>query len=243
MIPMGFVIFTGLVVLFFISLAFISRVQDWLYPIIRRMPLFHGFFLPGVFFHELSHYVMCIIVSRKVTSAKFYKFDHSTGNLGSVSFLSGTTPRHWIPNMLIGIAPLISSTLLFMYLFKDISVTGSSEIEIVLEQWVIAGQMLINGYVPWWLILIVFSVSYSSLPSKQDLKISVNGLLLTYIVLLLTSILIGSEFTSALNLLMSYAFIRLLSISIPSVLLVTMVLSFSTLWKLVFPKRVVKPIN
>lgn len=204
---------------FFGLLVIITKLQDYLYIQIRRIPFFHVFFLPGVVFHEASHYLFCLLTGRRVLSAKFYKFDHNTGSLGSVSFESNNAISSYIPNMLIGIAPLITSTVLFAYILNFLP-TGSNDFESVLNQWIAGFQAVIDGEVPWWLILIIFSVSYAALPSKQDFVIAWKGIVTVVFITMFIVMVVDNRLASVFMSIVEMAYLRLFSVSVPTILLI-----------------------
>ena len=153
MISNEFVYFSVWVIVFFVTLILIDAVQNRLYIHIKRMPFCHAFFLPGVVFHELSHWFMCILMRRKVTSVDLYRFDHSTGTLGSVNFLSPLGPASWLPNMLIGMAPLLASAVLFTFFLRSVGGAGNEGLESLLHEWSLVLSMVLSGDIAWWLIL------------------------------------------------------------------------------------------
>jgi hypothetical protein len=229
---------------FFSLLVVISKAQDYLYQQIIRLPVFHFFFMPGVIFHELSHYLFCLLTGREVVSAKFYRFDHSTGQLGSVSFKSTNTLKSHIPNMFIGMAPLLTSTYLFMMLFQ-LGIADRNNGKELMDIWWLIGDALLNGHIPAWLILVLCSVSFSALPSGQDFKIAWKGIVLSTLILIaLGSIFQGVIINNMLSVI-EWSALRVVIVFIPSLLIILIFLflnlTISKLKNIGVSKRISEP--
>jgi hypothetical protein len=110
-------------------------------------------FLPGTFVHELSHYLMAVIL--RVRVGKFTLFPKAFTDqiiLGSVSIVK-TDP---IRRFLIGIAPFIVGTLMLLI--------GIDQMYIFKESFISNLPMLIL------LFYIIFTVSNTMFSSKKDLE-------------------------------------------------------------------------
>lgn len=117
----------------------------------------HYITIPGVFFHELAHQLMCYLLGHRVLEVRYLEFNSGGGRSGCV--IHRGPPYGW-HNFLIGMAPLFLSGLIWSgtlayawWLFRGNS--GSA-------LW----QIVILGICAW----VAISATYSGLPSDRDLE-------------------------------------------------------------------------
>lgn len=117
----------------------------------------HYITIPGVFFHELAHQLMCYCLGHRVLEVSYLRFN--SGGSGSGYVIHEGPPYGW-HRFLIGMAPLFlagliwSGTLTYAWwLFRDASGTP-------LWQWAILGICS-------WMAI---SATYAGVPSDRDLE-------------------------------------------------------------------------
>lgn len=109
----------------------------------------------GVIVHELSHALMAVITLAHVNGMSLFNIIPRNGTLGEVQVSFSVNPiLGSVQKFFVGIAPLISGTLILMYMSK-LSLTG----------W----QESLKLY-------IMISILYHMSISKQDLKVSIAGI-------------------------------------------------------------------
>lgn len=190
-----------------------------IFKMITASKLTRFIILPGIIFHELSHLMMCYLTLRKVDKVVLYTYSAQNGIDGSVSFYSKHTLLHWIGDMLVGIAPILTSSVVFVSIFvgldiPPISLFESSFIEntlpVIFSIWVELDA---------WIILILFSISWSALPSKEDLKVARKGLILVALVFIFVVYVYGIDWLLPLRAYIEILATSFLIITIPSVIL------------------------
>lgn len=165
-----------LVASLYFSLRFLWYLNAKIYRSVMSNWTGHVFLLPGVAFHEFSHYIMCRLTGCRVVDMSLYRFDHKSGELGYVTF---TTSRRFrmISNCLIGLAPLIGGlcfltiSLYSLGLPIEDLVVGTSLLEFSSNLQEFATSIDIGPYTLV-LVFLMLSVSHGSLPSVVDLKLA-----------------------------------------------------------------------
>lgn len=114
--------------------------------------LFFSFlFLPGTFVHELSHYIMAVILRVKVYSFTLWpKLEGDSIRLGSVEIAQTDVIRRFF----IGAAPFIIGVSLITFMLFEF-------IPLVFTQ---------HEYVLWIAVFIIFEISNSMFSSRKDME-------------------------------------------------------------------------
>ena len=109
------------------------------------------FYMPGVFIHELSHHLFCIIFRAKVIDVCYYNFKDSSG------YVLHNRPKHLYQDILISTAPFFLNSFLgglvaYPTIINKLSTTGlvSLNLEDILR------------------IIISISIGTNAIPSKGD---------------------------------------------------------------------------
>lgn len=154
---------------------------------------------PGVVFHELAHFFSALILFRKILSVRLYSFDHSSGELGHVSYAhKGRSALTYIYDAIIGLAPIfggvaaiyfttdaLMNRALFEYAVSEtnliIMTTSPHEKEFWVGNWNIYLAVINNLNTSWqsilWVVLLV-STSHGLIPSYTDIKLSLPGIII-----------------------------------------------------------------
>jgi len=160
---------------------------------------------PGVFLHEASHLIAATVLFRKIESVKFYSFDHSTGELGHVSYShKKRTAFTFIFDTIIGLAPIAGGLLgifsisyyfldhdLFLFaaqeIYNIVVHTNPYEINFWTGNFIFYDKFIRGLDLSWntaaWVTLFV-SMSHGLLPSLADIKLSAIGLFILLSLLL-----------------------------------------------------------
>jgi hypothetical protein len=165
-------------VVMFLPLAFLQRllhreIQTFLLLLTRSIPLtlalFSILFVPGVFIHELSHFMMAALLGVRTRAFSLVPKPLPDGRL-QMGYVE-TEKADILRDSLIGLAPLIAGTLFIAY-------AGVYKMQLhVLWNVLLAGQVNLFWMglgllaeipnFPLWIYLI-FAVSSTMLPSKAD---------------------------------------------------------------------------
>lgn len=131
--------------------------------------LFSILFLPGVFLHELSHFVMAKLL--RVRTGRFSLIPHSLPNGRLLMGYVETAQTDIVRDSLIGIAPLISGSLFIAYAGMDrlgvdalLSVFSNGQFDLFWKGLSLLPQ--VDDF-PLWFYL-AFTVSSTMLPSESD---------------------------------------------------------------------------
>jgi hypothetical protein len=120
------------------------------------------FVAPGVILHELSHAFACVITGAKISNISFFDKDG-----GSVKYRKSPIP--WIPQIIISLAPLVVSIILFYFLGKMIHLESSIDLNSTFFN---LKSIIHNiNFSHWQNIIIVYlllSVVVTMTPSWQD---------------------------------------------------------------------------
>jgi hypothetical protein len=149
------------------------EIQAFLLILIRRMDivtvLFSLLFLPGVFLHELSHYVVARIVG--VRTGRFSLLPRNQGNgrlqLGYVETAASDVVR----DSLIGAAPLIFGSVIIILIaqsrlgFNELDFTFNSQTPQIVWS-TLQAILLVPDFWLWFYLL--FAISSTMLPSASD---------------------------------------------------------------------------
>lgn len=130
----------------------------------------------GVIHHELSHALLAFITGAKITSCKLFQVKN--GTLGHVDIVPrGPLIVRLLQQALCGIAPVLCGgiTLYIIYYYG-----------IYLRQ--------TYDYITIILLILAMSISYHMSMSKQDFKIARGGLILVYLILVITSFFIKIDY-------------------------------------------------
>lgn len=147
--------FVLLAVLFFLSHTLTKELFRFLYTVTRSknltIILFSLLFFPGVLIHELSHYLMALVLMVPVGKMEFFPQMQDGGlKLGSVS-IAKTDP---IRRFFIGVAPLmigVSIILATLYFYQEFTIVN--------HLW----KVVVLGYV-------LFEIGNTMYSSKKDLE-------------------------------------------------------------------------
>ncbi|WP_076922811.1 hypothetical protein [Pseudoalteromonas sp. SK20] len=147
---------TLVIVNFALRLRLRSAVAPWFLKLI---------FLLGVPLHEAAHYLAAKCLMIKVIDVKFIPDFKSQKSMGYVNFIPHKGLIGVITNMIVGLAPLLFGAALF-YLLYSLTIKLSADFlyTICIS---IASVILMQSMIPSW----------------QDIKISLNGILLVAVVL------------------------------------------------------------
>lgn len=160
---------------------------------------------PGVILHEASHLIAATVLFRKIESVKFYSFDHSTGELGHVSYShKKRTAFTFIFDTIIGLAPIAGGLLgifsiSYFLLDPDLFLFAAHEIHTIVVHtnpyegsfWAgnvifydkFIGALDLSWNTAAWVVLFI-SISHGLLPSMADIKLSAGGVLILLSLLL-----------------------------------------------------------
>lgn len=215
---MSYLIFFGLLgVLYVLSHELTKRLSVVLYHVSKSqsatMYIIAMFFFPGVFVHELSHYIAALLVGVRAGKIEFFpKLVDQELKLGSVQ-IQATDP---IRKTIIGVAPLfggVSMLLLSMYLYRTFFPDS-------------IGIFLLVG-------LLYFQIANTMFSSKKDLEgtglfflsVLLIGLLLWLFHIPVISFLMASQFGLFVQELLARASLYLkIAVGIDVVLLIILIL-------------------
>jgi hypothetical protein len=164
--------------------------------------------------HELSHAFMCLLFGHTVTKIKLVNSDKRSRTLGYVEHTYyKTNLYHQIGNYFIGVAPILAggaAVLLFVWLFmpdmlSDMtdavrSLVGLESVpKAVAQVWSILFDKANFSNIRYWLAL-VFSVAIviHMEISRSDFRSGLRGLSVLAVMLLVTDLILGFLFPSAL---------------------------------------------
>ena len=164
--------------------------------------------------HELSHALMCLLFGHTVTKMKLVNSDKRSRTLGYVEHTYyKTNLYHQIGNYFIGVAPILAggaAVLLFVWLFLPQmlsemtgavrSLAGLESVPAVISDvWKLLFDKVNFANIRYWLAL-VFSVAVviHMEISRSDFQSGLRGLLVLAVMLLVTDLILGFLFPSAL---------------------------------------------
>ena len=164
--------------------------------------------------HELSHALMCLLFGHTITKMKVIHTDRRSKTLGYVEHTYyKTNLYHQIGNYFIGVSPILAGgavVLLFVWLFMPEmlaeltremrSLVGLEDVPRVLgEAWEILFEQANFTNVRYWLALL-FSVTVviHMEISSSDIRSGLRGLACLSVMLLVTDLILGFLFPSAL---------------------------------------------
>lgn len=164
--------------------------------------------------HELSHALMCLLFGHTVTKMKLVNSDKRSRTLGYVEHTYyKTNLYHQIGNYFIGVAPILAggaAVLLFVWLFLPQmlsemtgavrSLAGLESVPAVISDvWKLLFDKVNFANIRYWLAL-VFSVAVviHMEISRSDFRSGLRGLLVLAVMLLVTDLILGFLFPSAL---------------------------------------------
>ncbi len=207
MFVFGFVVLCGL----FISVCnrcFYDACGDAAFPVVR----YTGFV--GTPVHEASHLLMCLLFGHTVTSYKLINTNKRSRTLGYVEHTYyKNNLYHGIGNYFIGVSPILAgglAVLLFMWLFMpDIFAEMAGRM---------AGELSVDSFMPrllgmadvlfsreslsnvrfWLCLLFSFMVVIHMEISRSDMRSGLRGLGVLAGMLLVTDLILGFLFPSAL---------------------------------------------
>jgi len=169
----------------------VSFISEFAMSVAPR-PVFHLFFAPGVIVHELSHLAAALACGHRVTDFCLYRSGaHGTG--GYVCHEWADTG--WVSDiecLAIGMAPLLSGMVAGYWLtwslcnghFVTLPQFGVVYCKIYWTAWVSFLKLVASGSFTTALIAYLFSsITASWLPSWQDLRNSIRGLVLVFVAL------------------------------------------------------------
>lgn len=165
--------------------------------------------------HELSHALMCLLFGHTVTKVKLVNSDKRSRTLGYVEHTYyKTNLYHQIGNYFIGVAPILAggaAVLLFVWLFMPDMLTemngavhSLSELDrvprVLAEVWRVLFDKVNFSNIRYWLAL-VFSVTVviHMEISRSDFRSGLRGLSVLAVMLLVTDLILGFMFPSALT--------------------------------------------
>ena len=149
---------------------------------ISRAPLIRFLIMPGIVFHELCHLIACILLLRKVTNVNLYYYYKKEGAGGYVNYISENKLTEAFTDMIVGLAPLIGSSALFIIVSHYISIPSIESFGYNPLAWVMASVTIATNEIHLGLLILLVSVSWSAMPSLQDLKIAMKGILMSGVV-------------------------------------------------------------
>ncbi|MGA9533813.1 MAG: hypothetical protein WBR18_13930 [Anaerolineales bacterium] len=166
------------------------HLQGTLYLITRNQTIALGLyavlFLPGVFLHEGSHYLVASIL--RVPTHGFSLFPHRVGKMVRLGYVE-TAAADPIRASLIGLAPLATGVVAILILALDHLGLGDLASAVFRADMVAMGQafghLVATPDLVLWLYL-VFAISNTMIPSKSDRAawLPAIGLLVAMVVLL-----------------------------------------------------------
>lgn len=177
------------------------------------------FVTPGVILHELSHSLGCLICGARITKISF--FDK---NGGSVEHQKPFIPI--LGPILISLAPLVVSIVLFYFLARGLHFESSLNLSALLYNFKLISKVIDFG--SWQNLLIIYlllSIAVTMMPSWQDLT---N--MITPIIILSASVYLLVRFTAINFNRFEFIFIKLE----PILALAIFILSVCLLLSLVF---------
>ncbi len=169
----------------------------------------------GVPVHELGHAIMCLLFRHKIVATQFFPTDTSQGALGYVQHQYNQKSIYQrIGNFFIGIGPIISGItaliLLMRYFVPDSYSLFNTNLETTVASTSINLDMIQNMFLStffllkslftmsnlltpsfWLFLFIAICISAHIALSKPDIKGSIDGIIVMFIVLFLFNIIAG----------------------------------------------------
>ncbi len=169
----------------------------------------------GVPVHELGHAIMCLLFRHKIVATQFFPTDTSQGALGYVQHqYNQKSVYQRIGNFFIGIGPIISGItaliLLMRYFVPDSYSLFNTNLEKTVTSTSINLDMIQNMFLStffllkslftmsnlltpsfWLFLFIAICISAHIALSKPDIKGSIDGVIVMFIILFLFNIIAG----------------------------------------------------
>lgn len=159
MITTTFYIFFGLVFLLVLSFILNKILEK-----ILTGKKYHYFLIPGIMVHELSHALACRLAGAKIREINFL-----SKNGGYVKYNSPKIPI--LGELLINFAPILGGAGILLFFFWLLNLDYR--------------QPNLLSWQFWLFTYLAISIIICLTPSKQDLKNSLTGILIIFILLLI----------------------------------------------------------
>jgi len=208
-----------------LNLLLIEKCKPVISRIVIKTPYTRFLVMPGIVFHELCHYVACLVLFRKVTDVNLYYYHKGKAIGGYVVFNTRRQPYEAFTDMIIGLAPLIGSSILFVALsnYIQIPTIESYEYNVLLWGWDtlnIAVREIHLG-----VLILLVSISWSAMPSLGDMRVAIKGIIMTT-VLAAGAFYVFEDISLAPHLKMIKLFMEsIIWITLPSLAIVLVVIS------------------
>ena len=166
-----------------------SLIWAWNWVLVRMNPYIWDIYrytgLLGTPLHELSHALMCLLFRMRIQRIALYAPNALTGMLGYVKFqYRPHSPMHALGRLFQGIAPMITTSVLMIWLL-DLGDALGSPLDASLLSWIWgsavataqnAGEMFVSGWGGALLVTWLAVVALHLIPSVSDIQISLAGL-------------------------------------------------------------------
>ena len=185
-----------------------ALIYAWNWALVRMNPYVWDIYrytgLLGTPLHELSHALMCVIFRMRIQRIALYAPNALTGTLGFVRFsYRPHSPLHAMGRLFQGVAPMITASLLMIWLL-DLRNALGSPLDASLLSWIWgsavatannAGELFVSGWQGALLVTWLAVLALHLIPSVSDIQISLAGL--AGLLLVLAVFLLALDFIQA----------------------------------------------